>query len=152
MQNCRLAPPWKKSTWYSSLNPSNRLVLAMAPSIVSSNRLERWLISVIDMPDPRKSRNSSCISFRTGNGSAAGPGLKLWTLFCAISSPLDSAHWGFSVKISLHHLSDNPQTLGVFLIGWSAIQICLDNSLIKGQETEEVKAIHISQQEIPIPF
>jgi Flp pilus assembly CpaE family ATPase len=43
----------------------------------SSNKGERWLVSIIDIPEPEKLRKFSFISFKTGSGSAAGPGLKL---------------------------------------------------------------------------
>jgi hypothetical protein len=52
----------------------------MASFITSSNTFDRWLISVIDIPEPPKFKNESLISSRTLRGSAAGPALKLWIL------------------------------------------------------------------------
>ena len=37
--------------------------------------MDRWLISRRDMPESLKLRSSSCISCKTGSGSAAGPAL-----------------------------------------------------------------------------
>jgi len=45
--------------------------------MTSSNYLDRWLISVIDMPVPLKFKKELWISSNTGKGRAAGPALKL---------------------------------------------------------------------------
>ena len=45
--------------------------------MISSNVLERWLISITDMPTPGKLSKSRCASSKTGTGNTAGPALKL---------------------------------------------------------------------------
>src|SRR5215211_3349053 len=59
--------------------PSSSRKSASAVWITASNSLERWLISITDMPVPLKSSNSACAFSRTSSGRTAGPGLKLKT-------------------------------------------------------------------------
>src|SRR5688572_12968656 len=50
---------------------------ATAPSRISSNVFERWLISRIDIPAPGSASRSRRTSSRTGSGRTAGPAPKL---------------------------------------------------------------------------
>src|SRR5258708_24495932 len=47
--------------------------------MISSNQVERWLISITDMPLPAWFRRSARTRSRTGRGRAPGPAEKLWT-------------------------------------------------------------------------
>ena len=46
---------------------------AMASLWTASYSLERWEISITDMPVPAKSISSACARSRAGSGSPAGP-------------------------------------------------------------------------------
>jgi hypothetical protein len=50
---------------------------ASALCMMSSNVLERWLISITDMPTPGRATRSRRASSSTGSGSTAGPAEKL---------------------------------------------------------------------------
>src|SRR5687767_13898851 len=52
---------------------------ATARCKMSSNVLERWLISITDMPTPGSATRSRWASSSTGGGSTAGPAEKLKT-------------------------------------------------------------------------
>src|SRR4051812_36714689 len=48
------------------------------------NSLPRWLISITDMPEPCQSSISAAACDSTSSGRAAGPALKLKTLFTGL--------------------------------------------------------------------
>ena len=60
-------------------------MLASAAARISSNALERWLISSTDIPTPGKAGKPSRICSRTASGSTAGPAPKLKTRSTASS-------------------------------------------------------------------
>ena len=60
---------------YGKLPPQ---ALELEEAVLGAIMLEKHaVVSIIDMPDSLKLRKFSLISFKTGKGNAAGPGLKL---------------------------------------------------------------------------
>src|SRR4051812_42179142 len=59
--------------------PARARMSDCAPSMISSNGLDRWLISITDIPTPGSATRSRCASSSTGSGSTDGPAEKLKT-------------------------------------------------------------------------
>src|SRR3954469_17618938 len=59
--------------------PARARMSDCAPSMISSNGFDRWLISITDIPTPGSATRSRCASSSTGSGSTDGPAEELQT-------------------------------------------------------------------------
>src|SRR4051812_29953612 len=74
------------------------------------NSLPRWLISITDVPEPCQSSISAAACDSTSSGRAAGPALKLKTLFTGllptVAASVVSADLSVAVAFDFRRLGD----------------------------------------------